>query len=102
MQAYGASGRSHSNHGLVLKTDISTTSVGNSAHGRNILGLTNNTTTRSYLHQKQHELNNDAQLIKNRVGKLRQIENKMLKKIDKTRLEAEKVRMVKAKNEGRL
>ena len=41
-------------------------------------------------------------MIVNRVSKLKQIENKMLKKIDKTRQEAEKVRLVKQKNNERL
>lgn len=41
-------------------------------------------------------------MINNRVGKLKQIERKMLLKIDKTRLEAEKVLKVKEKNNERV
>ena len=44
----------------------------------------------------------DANLLKNRVSKLKQIENKMLKKIDKTRIEAEKVRQQKDSNNERI
>ena len=40
---------------------------------------------RSYLMRKQKELDKDGELISNRVNKLRLIEKKMLKKIDKTR-----------------
>lgn len=40
---------------------------------------------RSYLIRKQKELDKDGELISNRVNKLRLIEKKMLKKIDKTR-----------------
>ena len=55
-----------------------------------------------YLVRKQKGLDSDAMMIINRVGKLKQIETKMLKKIDKTRQEAEKVRQVKQKNNERL
>ena len=41
-------------------------------------------------------------MLKNRVNKLKQIESKMLKKIDKTRKEAEKVRKIKDDNNERL
>ena len=34
-------------------------------------------------------------MIQNRMSKLRQIEHKMLKKIDKTRIEAERCRVIK-------
>ena len=51
---------------------------------------------------KQKELDRDAELIKNRVGKLKQIEHKMLRKIDRTRVEADRVRQIKEKNNERL
>jgi len=41
-------------------------------------------------------------MIINRVSKLKAIENKMLKKIEKTREAAEKVRKVKQQNNERL
>ena len=47
---------------------------------------------------ERHRITFDASLIKNRVNQLKSIEAKMLKKIDKTRIEAEKVRKVKEQN----
>ena len=37
----------------------------------------------------------DAEMLRNRVSKLRMIESKMLRKIDKTRQEADRVRRIK-------
>ena len=57
---------------------------------------------RSYLIRKQKELDKDGELIANRVSKLKQIEKKMLRKIDLTRQEAEKVLKSKEKNNERV
>ena len=50
------------------------------------------------IHLERNQIQNDAELIKNRVNQLQNLENKMLKKIDKTRIEAEKVQKIKEQN----
>jgi len=47
---------------------------------------------------ERHHLNDDVRLIKNRVSQLKIIESKMLKKIEKTRIEAEKIIVNKQNN----
>ena len=56
----------------------------------------------STLARRQRQLDTDADMIKNRVGKLKQIEGKMLRKIERTRIEAERARVIKQKNDERL
>ena len=56
------------------------------------LASINSNNVRAQMVFKQKELDRDAELIKNRVSKLKQIEHKMLRKIDRTRVEADRVR----------
>ena len=74
----------------------------NSSRTSELQGFSANVTTRLRdVQLERHRITFDATLIKNRVNQLRSIEAKMLKKIDKTRIEAEKVRKVKEQNFAR-
>ena len=50
------------------------------------------------VHQERKQINSDAEMIRNRVNQLQNLEKRMLKKIDKTRIEAEKVQKIKEQN----
>lgn len=53
-------------------------------------------------HKGNTQLDLDANLLRNRVSKLKLIESKMLKKIDKTRKAAQVVRKIKDFNNERM
>ena len=84
MHIYGGTNRSSIQRRINSGSVESEGSLGSGEHNSN-----------SKLTRVQKELDNDAIMIQNRMGKLRQIEHKMLKKIDKTRIEAERCRVIK-------